>query len=252
MDTREALVHSLITLGDDHLILGHRLSEWSGHAPMLEEDLSMSNMALDLIGQARNIYTYAGEVEGKGRDEDALAYLRTEREYYNVLMVERPNGDFAHTMLRQFYFAVYMQASWAAMVESKDETLRGIAGKAVKEISYHVRHAGEWVVRMGDGTEESAERIKSAAAALHRYTNELFTVNSALQICIDAGSLPDPSKLRDSWNNSISQVFKQAFLEVPEVAAPQEGGRDGRHTEDFGHLLSDLQYLQRTYPGQKW
>ena len=247
-----ALAHSLIALGDDHLILGHRLSEWCGHAPMLEEDLSMPNMALDLLGQARNLYTYAGELEGKGRSEDDLAYLRVDREYKNCLMVERPNGDFAHTMLRQLYFAAFMHPYWSAMSASVDTTLRGIADKAVKEVAYHIRHAGEWIVRLGDGTDESAQRIASAVDALHPYTDELFSVNAEQRACIDAGLLPDPGNVRAEWETTIEDIFGQALLTIPDVPFPQEGGRDGRHTEDFGHLLSELQYMQRAYPGQSW
>lgn len=252
MSDHQALSQALIALADDHLILGHRLSQWCGHAPMLEEDLSMPNMALDLIGQARNLYTYAGELEGKGRTEDDLAYLRVDREYRNCLMVERPNGDFAHTMLRQLYFAAFMHPYWSAAGQSSDETIRGIAKKAVKEVAYHIRHSGEWVVRLGDGTEESARRMTAAVDALHPYTDELFSVNQELQDSIDAGSLPDPRLLRKEWQTTIDDVFAQALLTVPDVPFPQEGGRDGRHTEDFGHLLSELQYMQRAYPGLSW
>lgn len=155
-----ALFNALLELGDDHLILGHRVSEWCGHAPLLEEDLAMPNMALDNIGASRNIFTYAGEVEGKGRDEDQLAYLRLDREYKNCLLVERPNEDFAHTMLKQLYFSAFMEPYWQAALSSSDETIRGIAGKAVKEMAYHIRHAGEWVIRLGDGTKESTKRMK--------------------------------------------------------------------------------------------
>ncbi len=252
MESKDALAQTLIALGDDHLILGHRLSEWAGHAPMLEEDLSLSNMALDMIGQAANIYTHAGKLEGKGRTEDDLAYLRTEREYRNLLLVERPNGDFAHTMLRQLYFASFMQLTWQGVENSNDETLRGIAGKAVKEVTYHIRHAGEWIVRMGDGTEESAEYMQRAVEDLHAYTPELFFVSEAHRSCIEDGSLPDPEVFKEEWHNTIQQVFQQALLTIPEIPFPQEGGREGRHTESFGHLLSELQYLQRTYPGQEW
>ena len=219
---------------------------------MLEEDLSMPNMGLDLIGQARNLYAYAAQLEGKGRSEDDLAYLRNDREYHNLLLVERPNTDFAHTMVRQLYFAAFMHPFWEALGSSSDEVLRGIAGKAVKEIAYHIRHTGEWVVRLGDGTEESAERMRNAVEALHPYTDELFTVTNALQTCIDAGLMPDPAKLRLQWQGTIDDVFKQAFLTVPDVPYPQEGGREGRHTEDFGHLLAELQYMQRAYPGLEW
>ena len=161
-DTNDARLALVLRLADDHLILGHRVSEWCGHAPMLEEDLAMPNMALDLIGQARSLYQYAAELEGKGRTEDDLAYMRRERDYTNCLMVERPNGDFAHTMLRQLYFAAYMEAYWTQCLASTDETIRAIAAKAIKEVAYHIRHAGEWVIRLGDGTEESARRMVSA------------------------------------------------------------------------------------------
>lgn len=252
MNIDDALTEVVTALADDHLILGHRLSEWCGHAPMLEEDLSMPNMALDLIGQARNLYTYAAELEGQGRDEDDLAFLRTDREYKNLLLVERSNGDFAHTMLRQFYFAAYMQLFWEGVLNNGDARLQDFAGKAVKELAYHVRHSGEWIVRLGDGTEESAERMRAAVEELHRYTDELFAVTPAIRACVEAGLIPDPKTLREPWQATVDTVFSQAFLAVPEVPFPQEGGRDGRHTEAFGHILAELQYMQRTYPGMTW
>ncbi|MEO1398662.1 MAG: 1,2-phenylacetyl-CoA epoxidase subunit PaaC [Pseudomonadota bacterium] len=249
----EALFETVLALADDHLILGHRVSEWCGHAPMLEEDLSMPNMALDLIGQARNLYSYAGTLEGTGRDEDALAYLRVDREYTNLLMVERPNGDFAHTMLRQLYFAAFMEPFWAWIAaNSSDETLRAIAAKAQKEAAYHLRHSSEWVIRLGDGTEESADRMRAAVDALHIYTDEMFSMNSAYRTCVETDHVPDLNDLRPVWQARIESVFGQAFLTVPEVEFPQQGGRDGFHTEDFGHLLAELQYMQRTYPGLEW
>jgi len=219
---------------------------------MLEEDLSMPNMALDLIGQSRALYTYAATLENKGRTEDDFAYLRTDREYTNCLLVERPNTDFAHTMLRHFYFAAFMQPFWQEAITSNDETLCGIAGKAEKEIAYHVRHTAEWIIRLGDGTEESASRMKEAVDALHPYTNELFSVDDARQSCIDQGITPNPASIRNQWNSSIASVFDSAKLEVPEVTYPQLGGRDGQHTEDFGYLLAELQYMQRAYPGAQW
>ncbi len=252
MATNADFANTLIALADDHLILGHRLSQWCGHAPMLEEDLSMPNMALDLIGQARNLYSYACILEGSGRSEDDLAFLRSDREYKNCLMVERPNGDFAHTILRELYFAAFMHPYWEAAQSSADKTICGYAQKAEKEIAYHIRHCGEWVIRLGDGTKESAERMRKAVTALHPYTEELFTITPAHQACIDAGLLPDLATLKSAWSMTISTIFKDAFLEIPEIAFPQEGGRDGRHTEDFGHLLSELQFMQRAYPGQKW
>ena len=251
--SKQDLFAALLQLADDHLILGHRVSEWCGHAPMLEEDLALSNLALDLLGQARAIYAYAGEVEGKGRDEDQLAFLRLEREYRNLLLVERPNGDFAHTILRQFYFAAFMKPCWDWLaVNSTDETLKGIAGKAAKEMAYHVRHCGEWVIRLGDGTEESSARMRAAVDALHRYTSELFTDSAAFGACVEAGILPARDSLKPAWDATVRMVFDEAGLTIPDIEFPVTGGRDGLHGEEMGHLLAELQYMQRTYPGMKW
>jgi ring-1,2-phenylacetyl-CoA epoxidase subunit PaaC len=251
--SNEHLFAALLQLADDHLILGHRVSEWCGHAPMLEEDLALSNLALDLLGQARALYAYAATVEGKGRDEDQLAFLRLERDYRNLLLVERPNGDFAHTVLRQFYVAAYMKPYWDWIaVNSTDETLRGIAGKAAKEMAYHVRHCGEWVIRLGDGTAESSARMRAAVEALHRYTAELFTDSPAFGLCMEAGILPARDSLKPAWDATIRMVFDEAGLAIPEIEFPVTGGRDGLHGEEMGHLLAELQYLQRTYPDMKW
>lgn len=240
-----ALFQSLIELADDHLVLGHRLSEWCGHAPMLEEDLALSNFALDVIGTARSLYAYAAEVEGKGRSEDDLAYLRSEREYLNCLLVERVNGDFAHTMLRQFYFAAFMEPYWQAALSSDDKVIAGIAGKAVKEMAYHVRHSAEWIVRLGDGTDESSKRMKAAIVALHPYWEEMFA-NS------DCDVLPDRAELRSEWKGSVLSVFNEAGLDWPEPVYGQVGGRVGEHSEVLGRMLSDMQYLQRSHPGATW
>ncbi|MCO6388020.1 1,2-phenylacetyl-CoA epoxidase subunit PaaC [Aliihoeflea sp. 40Bstr573] len=248
----DALLAFVVRLADDHLILGHRLSEWCGHAPMLEEDLAMPNMALDLIGQARALYQYAAEIEGKGRTEDDFAYLRREREYTNCLMVERPNGDFAHTMLRQLYFAAFMEPMLRAMAVSKDETLAGIAAKAVKEVAYHIRHAGEWVIRLGDGTEESAARMKQAVQDLAPYVDELFDADAVTRAVVAAGVAPDPAALRHSFDRTITTIFSEAFLDMPAAPFVQRGGRDGRHGEAMGYLLADLQHMQRTFPGAVW
>lgn len=246
------LIQSVVEIADDHLILGHRLSQWCGHAPMLEEDLSMPNMALDLIGQSRGLYSYAAQLEGQGRTEDDFAYLRTDREYTNCLLVERDNKDFAHTMLRQFYFAAFMKPFWSGVLAGADETLQGIAGKAIKEITYHIRHAGEWVVRMGDGTEESAQRLQLAIESLHPYTEELFWISDARAACIDAGIIPAMDPVRAEWESVVKEVFTQALVEVPEVSYPLLGGRQGKHSEEFGFLLTELQYMQRAYPGAQW
>ena len=249
---REKFLEFLLRLADDHLILGHRLSEWCGHAPMLEEDLAMPNIALDLIGQARALYAYAAEVEGGGRTEDDFAYLRREREYLNCLLAERPNGDFAHTMLRQLYFASFMEPMWRAMTASSDTTLAGIAAKAVKEVAYHIRHAGEWVVRLGDGTEESIRRMKAAAEELAPYVGELFETDEVTEAMAGAGVAPDPATLRPEFDRTIGAIFAEAGLDIPAAPWTQSGGRQGRHGEAMGYLLAELQYMQRTYPGATW
>lgn len=252
MASSEPLFEILLRLADDHLILGHRMSEWCGHAPTLEEDLSMPNIALDLIGQARNLYAYAGTVEGKGRDEDALAYLRVENEYKNLLLVEQPNGDFAQTMLRHFYFSVFMEQFWKGALNSTDETLAGIAGKAVKEAAYHVRHCGEWIIRLGDGTEESRRRMGEAIDGLHRFTGEMFECDETTASLSQHGIIPDPASLKPAWEQYVGDVFAMANLEVPTTCWPRSGGRNGEHGETMGYLLADLQYMQRTYPGMTW
>lgn len=252
MTEREALLELLVRLGDDHLILGHRLSEWCGHAPMLEEDLALPNVALDLLGQARGLYALAAEVEGKGRTEDDFAFLREERAFRNLLMVERPNGDFALTMLRNLYFSAFMRPWWEAAAASRDAAIAAIAGKAVKESAYHVRHAAEWTIRLGDGTEESARRMRAAVAELHPYAPELFERDGATEALAAAGIAPDPEAMRAPWEATIRAVFAEAGLEVPAVPYPLRGGRQGLHTEHLGHILAPMQYLARAHPGAVW
>ena len=247
-----AWVAALIGLADDHLILGHRLSEWCGHAPMLEEDLAMPNIALDLIGQARGLYTYAGDLEGAGRDEDALAFGRLERADRNLLICELPNGDFAHTMLRQFYFASFMQLFWQETESSTDVTLAAIAAKAVKEAQYHRRHCAEWVIRLGDGTDESARRMAEAVTLLAPYTGEFFIADPEVGGAVEAGVLPDTKALQPAWQADIEQVFAAAKLVLPENVYAQKGGRSGLHTEAMGHLLAQLQFMQRSFPDMTW
>lgn len=249
---RATLVTFLLRLADDHLVLGHRLSEWCGHAPMLEEDLALPNIALDLIGQARALYQYAGEVEGRGRTEDDLAYLRLERDYVNCLLAERPNGDFAHTMLRQFLFSAFMGPMWRAMATSTDATLAGIAAKAAKEAAYHIRHAGEWVIRLGDGTEESARRMKAAAEALAPYVEELFESDAVTRAVSEGDIAPEPAALRADFDATLQRVLAEARIEWPAAPFAQTGGRRGLHGEAMGHLLAELQYMQRAYPGAVW
>ena len=245
-------VAALIGLADDHLILGHRLSEWCGHAPMLEEDLAMPNIALDLIGQARALYSYAGDLEGAGRDEDALAFGRMERAYRNLLICELPNGDFAQTMVRQFYFASFMQLFWQEAERSSDATLAAIAAKAVKEAQYHRRHCAEWVIRLGDGTDESARRMAEAMALLAPYTGEFFIADPEACGAVEAGIWPDTQALQPAWQADVEQVFAAAKLVPPATAYAQKGGRSGLHTEAMGHLLAQLQFMQRSFPDMTW
>lgn len=249
---KNTLFETILRLADDQLILGHRLSEWCGHAPMLEEDLAMPNIALDLIGQARALYAYAADVEGKCRTEDDLAFLRLEKDYHNILMVERPNGDFGHTMLRQFLFSSFMVLFWERAQNSSDETLAGIAGKAFKETSYHVRHTAEWVIRLGDGTSDSHERMVAANTALAPYIGELFEVDTLTEDAIGAGIIPRASDLRAAWEIQVKSVFDEATLIPKFDLLAQTGGRIGQHTEDMGFLLAQLQYVQRTYPNMTW
>ncbi|MCA3634046.1 MAG: phenylacetate-CoA oxygenase subunit PaaC [Methylobacterium sp.] len=241
-----------LRLADNALILGHRLGEWCGHGPMLEEDLALANMALDCIGQARNFYTYAGEIEGRGRSEDDLAYLRDCDEFRNILLVERPRGDFAFTILRQFLYAAFMHPAFERLGTSKDERLAAIAAKAVKEMAYHLRHSAEWVIRLGDGTEESAARLQEALADLWPFTGEMFEVDETERALIEAGVAVDPAGIRPLWLDTVDRVFADALLNRPKDGWMQTGGRRGEHSEHLGHLLADLQFMQRAYPGSTW
>lgn len=250
--TETPLFAYALRLADNALILGHRLSEWIGHSPVLEEDLALGNMGLDLIGQARAFYAYAGEVEGKGRDEDKLAYLRDAKDWRNVLLVEQPNGDFAATMIRQLLFAAYAHPLYAALTKSKDATLAAIAAKAEKEMAYHVRHSGEWVIRLGDGTAESYARTQEALDELYAYSTELFESDDVERALIEAGIAVDPAVLRPEWKRTVNHVFSEATLKTPPQSFAQTGGRSGRHSEHLGYILADMQFLQRTYPGAAW
>lgn len=246
------LVTYTLRLADTALVLGHRLSEWSSFGPTIEEDIALSNLALDLIGQARLFYDYAGKVEGKGRDEDALAYLRDEHAYLNLLLVEQPNGDFAATITRQFLYAAFMHSYMGALMHSKDETLAAIAAKAEKELSYHLRHAAEWLVRLGDGTEESHARAQAALDDLMIFTGEFFTTDSVEDAMIGAGIAPDPAKLRARFEATLVDVISEATLKAPKITAHHLGGKSGRHSEFLGPMLAEMQVLHRAHPGASW
>jgi ring-1,2-phenylacetyl-CoA epoxidase subunit PaaC len=246
------LVLYALRRADDALILGHRLSEWCGHAPMLEEDMALSNIALDLLGQARELYSYAAKVEGKGNDEDKFAYLRDIRQYRNLLLVEQPNGDFAHTLVRQFFYSAFADLHWRAMMKSTDSTLAAIAAKSEKESAYHLRHSSEWMVRLGDGTEESHARTQAAIDHLWAFTGEMFAADDSERGLIDRGIAVDPATLRPQWLKTISGIVGEATLDLPKGDWMQQGGRSGRHSEHLGHLLSELQSMQRSFPGATW
>jgi ring-1,2-phenylacetyl-CoA epoxidase subunit PaaC len=250
--TETPLVLYALRRADDALILGHRLSEWCGHAPALEEDMALANMGLDLLGQARELYSYAADVEGQGNDEDKFAYLRDVRQYRNLLLLEQPNGDFARTMARQFFYAAFADLYWRAMMKSTDATLAAIAAKSEKESAYHLRHSSEWMVRLGDGTEESHRRAQGAVDDLWAYTGEMFGVDESERALIERGVAVDPATLHPQWLKTVSNVVGEATLALPKSGWMQQGGRSGRHSEHLGHLLSELQSMQRTFPGATW
>ena len=250
--TQNQCVEYLLRLADDRLVLGSRLSEWCGHAPILEEDIALANIALDLIGQATLLLELAGETEGAGRDADALAYLRDAIDYRNVLLVEVPNGDFAVTIVRQFLFSAAAFYQLDGLARSVHPTLAGIAAKALKETRYHVRHAGEWVIKLGDGTAESHRRAQDALDGLWRFTGELFLVDDVDDRLVRAGVAPDLAPLEPKWRAQVSDVVRRATLTLPASGYMQRGGRAGRHTEHLGHLLAEMQILQRSHPGATW
>jgi ring-1,2-phenylacetyl-CoA epoxidase subunit PaaC len=246
------LVLYALRRADDALILGHRLSEWCGHAPMMEEDMALANMGLDLIGQARELYGYAAVVENAGNDEDGYAYLRDVRQYRNILLVEQPNGDFARTIVRHFFYSAFADSYWRAMTASRDATLAAIAAKSEKESAYHLRHSSEWVIRLGDGTAASHRRAQMAIDDLWAFTGELFYADDSDAGLIAEQFVVDPDGLRAGWIATVSEVLGAATLRYPTKAWMQKGGRSGHHSEHLGHLLSELQSLQRTFPGATW
>lgn len=249
---KEALYDYILGVTDNSLILGQRLGELCGHGPSLETDIAMTNIALDLLGQCRNYYQYAAKIKGGDTTEDSIAMLRKEREYVNVLLVEQPNTHFGYVIARQFLFDVFHLLQMQELQKSKDETLASIATKNIKETLYHERFSRDWVLRLGDGTEESNAKMQEAIEDLWPYTNELFEVTKADQEMIDAGIAVDVSKLKDSYYQRVSEILKEAKLKVPENKYFQTGGKKGIHTEYMGRLLAELQYMQRTYPNMNW
>ncbi len=248
----DALFNYLLWLGDNSLVSGHRLSEWCGHGPVLEEDIALTNIALDLIGQSRLYLSYAGGVEGKGRSEDDIAYLRDVMFFKNSILVEQLNGDFGMTIMRQFLFTVFNYHLQTALLTSTDERIRSIAEKAIKETTYHLRHCSDWVIRLGDGTEESHKRLQDAINILWMFTGDLFETTEGDKLLIAEKIAPELKGIKDKWTTTIKEVLGEATITVPEDSYMMKGGRRGIHTEHLGFLLAELQFMQRAYPGAKW
>jgi ring-1,2-phenylacetyl-CoA epoxidase subunit PaaC len=246
-----AAVYTL-RVADDCLVLSHRLAQWSSWAPTLEDDVALTNIALDLLGQARAMYGRTAELDGTGRSEDDYVFMRDEREFLNCLLVEQENGDFATTILRQLLCSTYQLAQWQALVTSMDDQVAAIAAKAVKETAYHRDHATDWTLRLGDGTGESHRRMESALAALWPFTAELFESDSVARDVAALGVGPDPETLRPEWDGYVGRVLNDATLVVPETTWRPSGGRQGLHTEPFGYMLAEMQHLHRSFPGVTW
>lgn len=241
------LIDYTLHLADNSLIIGQRNSEWCGHGPVLEQDIAITNISLDLIGQARNFYQYAATLIGGDATEDSLAYLRKEREYKNCLLVEQPSGDWAQTILRQYLFSQFQYLLFLQLQNSKDEQIAAISAKSLKEVAYHLRWSREWVIRLGDGTEESHTRMLNAIDELWRFSGELFIPADYEKV-----SGVEFEKLKDEWNLKVKEIFNEATLLIPEKTFFQTGGKTGIHTEHLGYILTELQYMQRTYPGCEW
>lgn len=252
-DTSKPYFEYLLRLADDRLIIGHRMSEWCGHAPHLEEDLAMANMALDQIGQAKAFLEYAAEVEDEGRSEDDLAYFRDDIDFRNLQLVEQPNGDFGFTIARQFLFSTFSELLLERLQDHPDKQLAGIAAKSLKEVKYHVRHSRDWVVRLGDGTDESHRRVQQAFDDLWMFTEELFYMDEIDKKLIKDDKAPDLSELKPEWNNRVNATLEEATLERPEDEQYMAtGGRVGFHQEELGYLLMEMQFLRRSHPEAEW
>lgn len=249
---RSAHCRYVLRLADTSLVLGQRLAEWVGHSPALEEDLGLANLSLDLIGQARLLLTYAGELEGAGRDEDALAFLRDAPAFANLTLAELPNGDFAYTIARQVLLDAWQLEVYDGLLPSADRRLAEVAAKAIKETRYHLRFSSDWLIRLGDGTSESHARAQQAVDELWRYTDELFATDEVEEQLVAAGIAPDLSKLQPKWSQRLDELLREATLRRPATVRFPWHGKQGVHTEHLGHMLAEMQHLQRTYPGAKW
>lgn len=252
MENKEALLEYVLRIADNALILGHRVSEWCGHGPSLETDIGLTNIALDLVGHARVLLQYAAQVEGKGRSDDDLAFLRDIREFKNVLLVEQPNGNFANTIARQFLFDTFNYHFFAALSNSKDEDLTAIAKKSIKELTYHYRYSAEWVIRLGDGTEESHAKMQEALDDIWDYAGELFVSDEVDDLMLAAGVGVDLKAIKLLWDERVAAILKEAKLTQPKDGWIQKGGKQGKHTEQMGFILAEMQWMQRAYPGVEW
>jgi ring-1,2-phenylacetyl-CoA epoxidase subunit PaaC len=252
MNHNDALFNYTLRLGDTSLILAQRLSEWTGHGPFLEEDLALTNIALDIFGRAKSLLEYAGKIEGEGRTEDDLAFYRNDRGYFSALIVEQPNGDYAKTILRQALIDCFDLMFYTELSKSKDQTLAGIASKSIKEITYHKRHSFSWVMRFGNGTEESHTRLQEALNELWEFTGELFEMNEVDETLIKEGIAVDLAALKPKWEQEIFSLLENAAVKVPETPFMQTGSRKGLHGEHLSYILAEMQSLPRMHPGAKW
>jgi len=256
MNSDKALFDYLLRLGDSPLILAQRLGAWVGKGPILEEDMALANVGLDLLGQARMWLSYAGEVEarieGRGRDEDQLAFLRDGGDFRNLLLAEQPNGNFADTIARQFLFDAWHELALGALTRSRDARIAGIAAKSAKEVAYHVERSGDWIIRLGDGTDESHAKMQAAVERLWTYTGEMFAADDEELSLIDAGIAADVGALAAPWRQLVESVMVEATLAIPVSGHMQKGGKQGRHTEHLGYMLAEMQFLQRAYPNAQW
>jgi len=253
MNLQNALFDYCLRIGDTSLILGQRLAEWCGHAPILEEDIALSNLSLDLIGQSRIMLTYAGQVVGEGKTEDDLAYFRDARQYRNLLLSELPNGDFAKTITRLYLISAYNYYVYSHLETSTDSTISAFAGKSVKEVAYHLRHSRDWVLRLGDGTEESHERIQNAVNELWDYVDDMFRADKIDNLLHENKIAPDLTEIRQKWDAEVNDTFSKAKLTIPQVNSfMRTGSREGNHTEHLGYILAEMQFLPRAYPDASW
>lgn len=252
MDSKESLYKYILRLADDTLIIGHRVSEWCGKGPILEEDIALTNISLDLIGQATLLFEYLAEFQKDGKSSDDIAFVRHANEYTNLLLCEQPNGDFGQTIVRQFLYSSFTQILYRELMKSKDEKLAAIAEKSLKEVKYHVKHTAEWMIRLGDGTEESHERVQSSLNHIWKYKNELFFTDEVDTQMVENGIAPNIQDFKQEYESFVSNILQVATLEIPTHGWEQKGGRTGVHTEHLGYILAEMQFMQRAYPNMEW